>query len=64
VTVRANGARIEVDPDHQLVLFDDALPAPERGAADPSAPDDGSRRSNGGRARLTLGEAARIIRRR
>jgi hypothetical protein len=55
-------ARIESDPGRQLALFDDALPAPDRAADDSSIPSDGSCRSNGGRARLTLGEAARIIR--
>jgi integrase len=62
VTIRANEARIEVGPAPQLALFDDALPAPARAPAEPSRPTQGLRRSNGRSARLTLGEAARIIR--
>jgi hypothetical protein len=62
VAIRAKEARSEVDPDRQLALFDEAPPAPEPAQADPAAASDGSRRSNGRHARLTLGEAARIIR--
>jgi hypothetical protein len=62
VTVRANGARIEVDPGRQLALFDEAPAAREHARADPIVPSDTSNCSNGGRPRLTLGEAARIIR--
>jgi hypothetical protein len=62
VAVRANEARIDVDPGRQLALFAGELLAPQRAAADSTVPNDGPRRSNAGRARLTLGEAARIIR--
>jgi integrase family protein with SAM-like domain len=51
-----------LDPGRQLELFDEAVPPPERARGDPSVTIDGPHRSNGGRARLTLGEAARIIR--
>jgi integrase len=58
----AREARTEFDPGRQLALFDEALSAQEPAPADLSVPLDGSRHSNGRRARLTLGEAARIIR--
>jgi integrase/recombinase XerD len=62
VAVRVNETPTEVEPGRQLELFDEALVASQRIPADLLVPNDGSRRSNGGRARLTLGEAARIIR--
>ncbi len=62
MATRAKEARTELDPRRQLALFDEALPAPERARAAPSAASDESRRSNGWHPRLTLGEAARIIR--
>jgi integrase/recombinase XerC len=62
VIVRSNGARIEFDPGRQLALFDEALAPPKGARTDSIAASDGSRRANGERARLTLGEAARIIR--
>ncbi len=52
----------EVDPGGQLELFDEALIALGRGQADMVVPNGSARGSNGRRARLTLGEAARIIR--
>jgi len=61
VAVAGDNARTDVDSG-ELALFNDALQAPQRGAGDSSFPCDGPHRSNGGRARLTLGEAARIIR--
>jgi hypothetical protein len=60
VEIRVKEARTEFDPGRQLALFDEALPQRARG--DPLVPSDGSHSSNGRRARLTLGEAARIIR--
>ncbi len=62
MAIRAKEARTEFDPGRQLELFDEAVGAPEHARADPLVPSDTSRRSNGGHARLTLGEAARIIR--
>ncbi len=62
MAVHGNGAPIAIDPDGQLALFDEALVAPERAPADPPVPSYRSRRSNGAHARLTLGEAARIMR--
>ena len=46
---------------HQLALFGDAVDVAAQARADPVVNGDGSR-SNGRRASLTLGEAARIIR--
>lgn len=51
----AREARIEVDPEGQLALFD----VPERGLSDGT---NASPPANGGQPSLTLGEAARIIR--
>jgi hypothetical protein len=62
VAIRTDGPGIELDPGRQLALFDEALAAPEDARTDSIAPNDGSQRANGGNARLTLGEAARIIR--
>ncbi len=52
----------EVDPGGQLELLDEALIAPGCGQADMVVPNGSARGPNGRRARLTLGEAARIIR--
>jgi Phage integrase, N-terminal SAM-like domain len=62
VAIQGNEARIEADPGRQLALFDEAPVAAEDARADSIVPSDKSNRSNGGRPRLTLGEAARIIR--
>jgi hypothetical protein len=62
MAIRSKEGRPTLDPGRQLELFDEAVPPPERARGDPSVTIDGPHRSNGGRARLTLGEAARIIR--
>jgi hypothetical protein len=62
VAIRAKDAPIAVDLGRQLELFDEALAAPERTRADALLRNDRLRRSNGARASLTLGEAARIMR--
>jgi integrase/recombinase XerC len=64
VGIGAEEAPIVVDAGQQLELFDEAPAAPVRARADLLVLDDRSprRRPNGGRARLTLGEAARIMR--
>jgi integrase/recombinase XerC len=49
-------------PGYQLALFGCVPAAPTLARVDPSVDGEGSRRSNGHHARLTLGEAARIIR--
>jgi integrase len=53
---------IAVDSGRQLELFDEAPAAPQRVQSDLIVLNESSRRSNGGRARLTLAEAARIMR--
>jgi integrase len=62
VAIRAKEAPVAVDLGRQLELFDEPLAAPDRARADPLLPNDRLRRSNGRRARLTLAEAARIMR--
>lgn len=62
MAIRAKEAPIAAEPGCQLALFSEPLATPERVPVDSPAPGDGSRRSNGRRASLTLGEAARIIR--
>jgi hypothetical protein len=62
VTNRTDDVPVELDPGHQLALFGDVPAASAVARAEPSVHGEGSRRSNGHRARLTLGEAARIIR--
>jgi integrase len=62
VAIPANEARIEVDPGRQLALFDEAPAVAEHSHDDSIVQSDTSNRANGGRPRLTLGEAARIIR--
>jgi hypothetical protein len=52
----------ELDAEHQLALFGDVPAASALARAEPSVDGEDSRRSNGHHARLTLGEAARIIR--
>jgi integrase/recombinase XerD len=58
VATRAGEARTEVDPAGQLALFDIALRAP----AESTVASGASCHSSNGRASLTLGEAARIMR--
>jgi len=62
VEIRAKEAPPKLVPGRQLALFDEAVAAPERALGDPHVTSDGPHRSNGVHARLTLGEAARIIR--
>ena len=62
MTKRNVDVPVELDAGHQLALFGDVPAASALARAEPSVDGEGSRRSNGHYARLTLGEAARIIR--
>jgi hypothetical protein len=62
VAIRAKEAPTAVDLGRQLELLNEALGAPEPARADLLVPNDSVRRSNDGRARMTLAEAARIMR--
>jgi integrase/recombinase XerC len=62
VTSRPDDVTLELDAGHQLALFGNVPATSALARADPSVDGEGSHRSNGNHARLTLGEAARIIR--
>ena len=62
MTVRGTQVPIQVDSARQLALFEEAQSAPGCAGTELRVADDRSRLSNGGRARLTLAEAARIMR--
>jgi len=54
--------RVELDPVHQFALFGDVPAASALARSESSVDGERSRRSDGHHARLTRGEAARIIR--
>jgi integrase len=62
VAIRAEEPAVAIDSGHQLELFDAAPAAPQGAQVDLIVVKEKSRRSNGGRAGLTLAEAARIMR--
>jgi integrase/recombinase XerD len=62
VAKRTDDVRVELDAAHQLALFGDVPTASAPARAESSVDGDSPCRSNGHHARLTLGEAARIIR--
>jgi site-specific recombinase XerD len=62
VTNRTDDVPAELDAGHQLALFGDVPGASALALAELSLDGERLRRSNGHHARLTLGEAARIIR--
>jgi Phage integrase, N-terminal SAM-like domain len=62
VAKRTDDFPVELKAGRQLALFGDVAAASAPTRAEPSVDGEDSRRSNGHHARLTLGEAARIIR--
>jgi hypothetical protein len=62
VAKRTDDVRVELDAAHQLALFGDVPTASAPARAESSVDGESPCRSNGHHARLTLGEAARIIR--
>jgi integrase/recombinase XerD len=62
VANRTDDVRVELDPGNQLALFCEVPAVAASVRTEPSVDGDGFRPSNGRRASLTLGEAARIIR--
>jgi hypothetical protein len=62
VTNRPEDVTLELDAGPQLALFGNVRATSALARADPSVDGEGSHRSNGRHPRLTLGEAARIIR--